>query len=136
MLFVIRAGEFFLRCFIRHPNRAQLTQYVRFPVTNAGKMAYQFAKDFFDASHDGRCKGDVMVTLEFDGDEDEDICFKKYRDNYGRLLAYVHRPAPVSGDNWAMTCFNIALIRDGWSSYFVKVTTRIHASSETGSDTS
>jgi micrococcal nuclease len=77
------------------------------PVTAAGKAASEMAKKYF-ATADG---GLATVDIEFDTDDPIEIAVEKYRDNYGRLLCYVHK----DGEN-----YNLKLIAEGWSPYFVK----------------
>jgi len=77
------------------------------PVTEAGKAASQMAKEYF-ASPNG---GLVQVDIEFDTDDPIDVCRIKHRGNYGRLICYVHKDK----EN-----FNLKLVREGWSPYFVK----------------
>jgi micrococcal nuclease len=77
------------------------------PVTKMGIEAAAMAREFFRTA-DG---GFASVDLEFDTDEDIESCFKRHRDNYGRLICYVHL-----GDEH----YNLKLIREGWSPYFVK----------------
>ncbi len=77
------------------------------PVTRAGKDASEMAKKYF-----GEDTGDlVKVDLEFDTDDPPEVCLQKHRDNFGRLLCYVHK-----GDE----NYNLKLVREGWSPYFVK----------------
>ncbi|OEU48896.1 MAG: nuclease [Desulfuromonadales bacterium C00003096] len=77
------------------------------PVTQAGLMASQMAKEYFKTS-----SGDfVEVDIEFDTNDPAEMCLKKHRGNYGRLICYVHK----DGEN-----FNLKLIEEGWSPYFVK----------------
>lgn len=77
------------------------------PVTNAGKAASAMAKEYF-AKADGSL---ISVSLEFDTDDPVDVSLNKHRDNYGRLIAYVHK-----GDE----NYNLKLLREGFSPYFVK----------------
>jgi micrococcal nuclease len=51
------------------------------------------------------------VTIEFPGTESLDECLARYRDNYGRLLVYVHT---------AEDDFQERMIREGYSPYFTK----------------
>jgi micrococcal nuclease len=76
------------------------------PVTQAGKLASDFTKAYF--ATDG---GLAVVTLEFDTDDLVEVCLHKHRDNFGRLLCYVHK----DGEN-----FNLKLVAEGWSPYFEK----------------
>ncbi|MCL2924872.1 MAG: thermonuclease family protein [Trichodesmium sp. MAG_R04] len=77
------------------------------PVTEMGKKATEMAIKYF-TSPNGEL---VKVDLEFDTDESIENCLEKYRDHQGRLIAYVHK----NGEN-----FNVKLIKEGWSPYFVK----------------
>ncbi|MDX1991978.1 MAG: thermonuclease family protein [bacterium] len=73
------------------------------PVTEAGSLASQMAKQYFPVGE--------LVDLEFDTNDPVEVCLLKHLDNYGRLLCYVHK----DGEN-----FNLKLVREGWSPYFVK----------------
>lgn len=77
------------------------------PVTEAGKMASAMAKQYF-VNADGSF---AQVDIEFDTNDPVDVCMFKHLDNYGRLLCFVHK----GSEN-----FNLKLIREGWSPYFVK----------------
>ena len=77
------------------------------PVTEMGKQATEMAIKYF-TSPNGEL---VKVDLEFDTDDSTKNCLEKYRDHQGRLIAYVHKNA----EN-----FNVKLIKEGWSPYFVK----------------
>jgi micrococcal nuclease len=77
------------------------------PQTKAGEMASAMAKDFFTDTN-GQL---VKVDLEFDTEDPVKVCLVKHRDNFGRLLCYVHKV----DEN-----YNLKLIREGWSPYFVK----------------
>ncbi|MCZ0900833.1 thermonuclease family protein, partial [Microcoleus sp. HI-ES] len=61
------------------------------PVTAAGKAGTEMAKKYFATADGGLAQIDI--------------------DNYGRLLCYVHK----DGEN-----YNLKLIEEGWSPYFVK----------------
>lgn len=76
------------------------------PVTKAGKDASAMAKAYFAAGG-----GFANVDLEFDTEDPVEVCMDMHRDNFGRLLCYVHK----GGEN-----FNLKLVREGWSPYFVK----------------
>lgn len=76
------------------------------PVTKAGKAASAMAKEYFES--EGAL---AQVEIEFDTDDAVQDCLVMHRDNYGRLLCFVHK----GGDN-----FNLKLVREGWSPYFVK----------------
>lgn len=73
------------------------------PVTPWGKKAKEFAHQFFE--------GADSVTLEFPGNESFEECLVKHRDNYNRILAYVHL-----GD----TDYQEIAIKEGYSPYFMK----------------
>ncbi|NEP88037.1 MAG: thermonuclease family protein [Okeania sp. SIO2C2] len=77
------------------------------PVTDMGKAASEMAIKYFILP-DGEL---AQVDLEFDTDDPVENCLEKYRDHQGRLIAYVNK----NGEN-----FNIKLIREGWSPYFIK----------------
>jgi micrococcal nuclease len=77
------------------------------PVTVAGKEASEMAKKYFATEGGGLAK----VNIEFDTDDPIAIAVEKHRDNYGRLLCYVHK----DDEN-----YNLKLIKEGWSPYFVK----------------
>ena len=77
------------------------------PVTVAGKEASEMAKKYFATEGGGLAK----VDIEFDTDDPVEIAVEKHRDNYGRLLCYVHK----GEEN-----YNLKLIKEGWSPYFVK----------------
>lgn len=77
------------------------------PVTRGGQLAYAYALKYF-TREDGQF---YHVDLEFDTDDPLEVCLSKHRGNYGRLVCYVHR----AGDN-----YNLRMIREGWSPYFVK----------------
>lgn len=75
------------------------------PVTRAGKEASEMAKEYF-ASDNGELE---RIDLESDTNDSIDVCKDKHRDNYGRLLCYVHKDE----EN-----YNLKLVREGWSPYF------------------
>ncbi|MBE9093652.1 thermonuclease family protein [Tychonema sp. LEGE 07203] len=77
------------------------------PVTVAGKAASEMAKKYF-ATADGKL---AKIDIEFDTDDPVEIAVEKHRDNYGRLLCYVHKEE----EN-----YNLKLIKEGWSPYFMK----------------
>ncbi|MEG4498359.1 thermonuclease family protein [Microcoleus sp. F10-C6] len=77
------------------------------PVTAAGKAASEMAKKYFATAGGGLAK----IDIEFDTDDSVEVALEKHRDNYGRLLCYVHK----DGEN-----YNLKLIEEGWSPYFVK----------------
>lgn len=77
------------------------------PVTRLGVEAARMAKEFFTTK-----SGEfASVDLEFDTDESIEDCLVRHRDNYGRLVCYVH----LGNEN-----YNLKLILEGWSPYFVK----------------
>lgn len=81
------------------------------PVTQAGKRASQWAKEFFGVDAQGLPGRDVKIDIEFDSNDPVPLCLIKHRDNYGRLLCYAHKgPA-----NYA-----VLAVQEGWSPYFVK----------------
>jgi hypothetical protein len=69
--------------------------------------ASEMAKQYFATSGGALDRVDV----EFDTDDPVEVCLVKHRDNFGRLLCYVHK-----GDE----NYNLKLTREGWSPYFVK----------------
>lgn len=77
------------------------------PVTKMGKEAARLAKEYFRSSNGVLPK----VSIEFDTDDPVELCLQKHRDNFGRLLCYVH----YEDEN-----FNLKLIKEGWSPYFEK----------------
>lgn len=77
------------------------------PVTAAGKAASEMAKKYFATAGGGL----AQIDIEFDTDDSVEVALEKHRDNYGRLLCYVHK----DGEN-----YNLKLIEEGWSPYFVK----------------
>ena len=90
------------------------------PVTNAGKKASKWAKQYFSAGDDGLPAGEVRVNLEFDTNDPLNVCLKKHRGNYGRLICYIYKGA----EN-----YNLKAVAEGWSPYFVKYgRSRLHHS--------
>jgi micrococcal nuclease len=83
------------------------------PVTAAGKLATAFAKQLFGADDDGMVPegAGVTVDIEFDSDDPQDEALVIHRDNYGRLLCYLH---------FGQTNYNLELVRLGYSPYFDK----------------
>lgn len=81
------------------------------PVTNAGKQASLWAKEYFNADEKGLPRDDVRVDIEFDTRDPVNTCLQKHRGNYGRLICYVYK----EGEN-----YNHLAVRKGWSPYFVK----------------
>ena len=81
------------------------------PVTNAGKAASKWAKEFFGADDKGLPADDVFVDVEFDTSDPVAVCMKKHRGNYGRLICYVYKDDRN---------YNFDAVREGWSPYFVK----------------
>ncbi|MGD1838926.1 MAG: thermonuclease family protein [Nitrososphaeraceae archaeon] len=78
------------------------------PVTVMGKNASEMAKQYFNLEEN---PNGVFVDIEFDTDDPVEVCLKKHRGNYGRLLCYVHKDS----EN-----YNFKLIHEGWSPYFEK----------------
>lgn len=83
------------------------------PVTNAGLLASKWAKSYFGANEQGIPSGDVTVDIEFDTNDPVQVCLRKHRDNYGRLLCYVYKAGTQENSN-------LRLVQEGWSPYFVK----------------
>ena len=81
------------------------------PVTNAGKLASQWAKDYFGVDDDGFPTSEVMVDVEFDTNDPVNLCLENHRGNYGRLICYAYK----GGEN-----YNLIAVENGWSPYFVK----------------
>jgi micrococcal nuclease len=73
------------------------------PVTPLGKKAKERAQQFFANA--------TEVIIEFPGNDPLELCMKKYRGNYGRLLVYVY----LDGID-----FQEVMIREGYSPYFMK----------------
>jgi micrococcal nuclease len=78
------------------------------PVTQAGLKASETAKKFFKTSS----RDFVRVDIEFDTNDPEEICLKKHRGNYGRLICYVHK---------GQENYNLKLIKEGWSPCFFQI---------------
>lgn len=81
------------------------------PVTQAGNLAAQWAKAFFGVDEQGLPNRHITIDIEFDTHDPVPHCLRKHRDNYGRLLCYVHKEHAN---------FVIAAVEEGWSPYFVK----------------
>lgn len=81
------------------------------PVTNAGKLASKWAKDYFGVDDQGFPNNEVFVDVEFDTNDPVNLCLEKHRGNYGRLICYVYK----GGEN-----YNLKVVKEGWSPYFVK----------------
>lgn len=81
------------------------------PVTNAGKLASEMAKKFFDVDEEGIPQNDIRVDIEFDTSDPLPYCLKKHRGNFGRLICYIYR----NGES-----YNIHAVQNGYSPYFVK----------------
>lgn len=81
------------------------------PVTDAGKLASQWAKDFFGVGAEGFPSAEIRIDIEFDTRDSEAVSLVKHRDNYGRLLCYVYKDQKN---------FAFSAIGEGWSPYFVK----------------
>lgn len=73
------------------------------PFTPFGTKAKEEAVRFFPVGQ--------QVTLEFPGDEPEEVCWRKYRGNYGRPLVFIHK---------GNIDYQEHMIREGYSPYFVK----------------
>ncbi len=83
------------------------------PVTNAGILASKWAKAYFGANEQGIPSGDVQVDIEFDTNDPVQVCLRKHRDNYGRLLGYIYKSGTQENSN-------LKIVQEGWSPYFVK----------------
>ena len=81
------------------------------PVTNAGKLASQWAKDFFGVDAKGIPSRETKIDIEFDTNDPVAVCLNMHRDNYGRLLCYAHK---------GQANFAVMAVEEGWSPYFVK----------------
>ena len=81
------------------------------PVTPWGLAAKKEAQRLFSP--------DDTVMLEFPGSEPADVCWQRYRGNYGRPLVYVRL---ADG-----TDFQEHMIREGYSPYFVKYGYSVYA---------
>ncbi len=83
------------------------------PVTNAGKLASAWAKNYFGVEKDGfpAAGAEIKVDIEFDTNDPVNVCLQKHRGNYGRLICYVYK----DGAN-----YNLEAVKTGWSPYFVK----------------
>jgi micrococcal nuclease len=73
------------------------------PVTPWGKEAAKHAASVFQPGK--------MITLEFEGSDPLEVCLKNYRDDFGRLLAFVHVDAMDYQEH---------MILEGFSPYFTK----------------
>jgi len=80
-------------------------------VTKAGLLASKRAKEYFGTGQDGFPSGEIRVDVKFDTNDPLPECLKKHRGNYGRLLCYVNK----TGEN-----YNLKMVKEGWSPYFVK----------------
>ena len=83
------------------------------PITNAGILASKWAKEYFGTNEQEIPNGDVRVDLEFDTDDPVEVCLRKHRGNYGRLICYVYKAGESENSN-------LRIVREGWSPYFVK----------------
>lgn len=81
------------------------------PVTECGKLATRWAKDYFGTDQKGIPVDKVEVDLEFDTRDPIPVCLKKHRGNYSRLICYVY-----SGNE----NYNLRVVREGLSPYFLK----------------
>jgi micrococcal nuclease len=52
------------------------------PITDIGKRTSQMAKEYFNLVEGAN----VLVDIEFDTNDPVEVCLKKHRDNFGRLL--------------------------------------------------
>ncbi len=73
------------------------------PKTPWGQKATERAQQFFQIGQD--------VTLEFPGTESVEICLRKYRGNFNRVLAFVY---------FGEQDFQETMIQEGYSPYFNK----------------
>ncbi|WP_447598240.1 thermonuclease family protein [Nitrospira sp. Nam80] len=73
------------------------------PVTPWGHKAKEAAQQMFPIG--------ATVTLEFPGSEPVEECWEKHRDNYGRLLGYLHKDGLDVQEH---------MIHEGYSPYFMK----------------
>jgi endonuclease YncB( thermonuclease family) len=73
------------------------------PITPWGKKAKERATELLAAG--------APVTLEFAGNEPLEVCLERYRDNFGRLLVWLHHDGRD---------FQERMIADGYSPYFSK----------------
>jgi endonuclease YncB( thermonuclease family) len=83
------------------------------PVTNAGILASKWAKAYFGTNEQGIPSNDVRVDIEFDTNDPVQVCLRKHRDNYGRLLCYIYKTGAQENSN-------LRIVQEGWSPYFVK----------------
>ena len=81
------------------------------PVTNAGKLASKWAKEYFGTDQEGFPINDVFVDIEFDTNDPLNVCLDRHRGNFGRLICYVFK----NGEN-----YDLKVVEKGWSPYFVK----------------
>ena len=90
------------------------------PVTRAGHLASKWAKQYFGANQDGFPTDDIRVDIEFDTNDPVNVCLKKHRGNFGRLICYIYK----GSEN-----YNLKAVEQGWSPYFVKYgQSRLHQS--------
>lgn len=83
------------------------------PVTNAGSLASKWVKAYFGTTEEGIPSGNIRMDIEFDTNDPEQVCRRKHRDNYGRLLCYVYKAGTQESSN-------LRIVEEGWSPYFVK----------------
>lgn len=96
-------GELTIRLIFCDTEESLRGVFQRKPVTNAGVLASNFAKEFF-------CQpGEYW--LEFDCNYEDEVAIALQRDIYNRVLAYVYR---------GKLNFNLELVRQGYSPYFCK----------------
>ena len=81
------------------------------PVTNAGKLASKWTKEYFGTDKECFPASDVTVDIEFDTNDPLNVCLTKNRGNFRRLICYVFK----NGEN-----YNLKAVKKGWSPYFLK----------------
>ena len=55
----------------------------------------------------------MRIDLEFDTNDPVEVCLRKHRGNYGRLICYVYKAGEQENSN-------LRIVREGWSPHFVK----------------
>lgn len=81
------------------------------PVTKAGQLASEWAKQYFGVGDDGFPAGEILVNIEFDTKDPVNVCLQKHRGNFGRLICYIYKGSEI---------YNLKAVEEGWSPYFVK----------------
>ena len=81
------------------------------PVTKAGQLASKCAKQYFGVDDDGFPTGEILVNIEFDTKDPVNVCLKKHRGNFGRLICYIYK---------GIENYNLKAVEEGWSPHFVK----------------